>query len=140
MPCPALLHALGLAGALGCASVSPAQAEGYQAVVHAAKTEGVPVKLAVAVAAVESGGRCHMTGSAGERGQMQVKPATARSVGIHGDLYDCHTGALAGVRYLKQALSRSGGSWPVAATRYNAGLASHAKNSRYASLVMAKVR
>jgi soluble lytic murein transglycosylase-like protein len=113
-----------------------ARADGFAAVRHAARAEGVPERLAVAVATTETHGRCHMTGAAGEQGVMQVKPAIARSVGVFGNLYDCHTGATAGVRYLRQALRRAGGSWLLAAHLYNAGLAARPRRSRYAALVM----
>ncbi|MGX1009159.1 soluble lytic murein transglycosylase-like protein [Bradyrhizobium japonicum] len=43
----------------------------------AADAQGIPRALAHAVVKVESNYNCHLLGSAGERGIMQVKPVTA---------------------------------------------------------------
>eukprot|EP01035_Chromulina_nebulosa_P064005 gene64005-87528_t len=59
-----------------------------------AKTYGVPVDLAHAVIRIESNFNPKARGSAGEVGLMQIKPATARSVGYKGStkaLYDPET-------------------------------------------------
>lgn len=83
---------------------------------------GVSPAFANAVAHVESRHRCSAIGRAGERGIMQVKPATARSVGITGNLLDCSTGIQAGLRYLRLAIDRAGGENCVAASLYNRGI------------------
>jgi soluble lytic murein transglycosylase-like protein len=101
-----------------------------------ALANGVSPALVHAVIKVESGGRCHVTGG-GAKGAMQVKPATARGVGIHGNLHDCATGITAGVRYLKQALALNRGNICAAATGYNAGLGVRGRCSGYGRKVMA---
>lgn len=108
----------------------------HAAVTAAAHRNGVPVALAHAVAKRESGYRCHARGRAGEQGIMQVKPATARSVGVHGNLYNCHVGAEAGTRYLRLALRKAGGHYGHAATLYNAGLGSRSRGGSYARAVV----
>jgi soluble lytic murein transglycosylase-like protein len=74
----------------------------------AARRHGVPVAIAKAVVTVESGWRCHARSPAGARGIAQVLPATARSVGVHGNLFDCATSIEAGMRYLRLAIDRAG--------------------------------
>jgi soluble lytic murein transglycosylase-like protein len=100
-----------------------------------AQAHGVPAQVAVAVAKVESGFRCNARGRAGEQGLMQVKPPTARSVGVRGNLYDCRTGATAGVLYLRQALSTYR-NLCAALSAYNRGLGSAPTCSGYGRKVM----
>lgn len=100
-------------------------------VTEAAVRHGVPARLAHAVAKAESSYRCNARGLAGEQGVMQVKPATARSVGVTGNLFNCRTGIEAGMRYLKQALVLSGGNWCGAATLYNRGIGARPTRSAY---------
>ncbi len=73
-----------------------------------AARNGVPYRVASAIMAIESRGRCGARSHANARGAMQVLPATARSVGVHGNLYDCATGVEAGVRYLRLIIARHG--------------------------------
>jgi soluble lytic murein transglycosylase-like protein len=108
----------------------------HAAVTAAAHRNGVPVALAHAVAKRETNYRCHARGRDGEQGIMQVMPATARSVGVHGNLFNCRIGAEAGVRYLKLALRKSGGHYGHAATLYNAGLGSRSRGGSYARAVV----
>lgn len=127
-------------GAIALACLSGlAHADGFAAVQHAALTEGVPVRLALAVARTESSGNCGAS-SGLAHGVMQVRPATAREVGITGNLFDCRTGAIAGVRYLRKALRAAGGSWSAAAHLYNAGVAARPRHTRYTALVMSRAR
>ena len=68
-----------------------------------ASSYGVPFALANAVIRVESNYRPNMTGSAGEIGLMQIKPATARVMGYTGSrqaLYDPETNIQYGMKYL----------------------------------------
>src|SRR5215217_1334580 len=91
--------------------LSPALANDVRSIVaERARAHGVPVRFALAIAQVETNNRCHVTGSAGEQGVMQVKPATARGVGVRGNLHNCSTGAEAGVRYARQAIAMYGGA------------------------------
>lgn len=100
-----------------------------------AKRHGVPLRLAHAVTKVESGYRCNVTGGSA-RGAMQVNPATARSVGVYGNLHKCEVGIEAGMRYLAQAYRASGGNLCLAATAYNSGRIGTRSCSRYGHRVM----
>jgi soluble lytic murein transglycosylase-like protein len=102
-----LISALAFASVI--ATTLPASASDIREMVdRAADAHGVPRAIAHGIARVESNYNCHLTGGAGERGIMQVKPATARSVGVTGNLYDCRTGMEAGLRYLRIAIARGG--------------------------------
>jgi len=105
-----------------------------------AQRHGVPPKLAIGVARTESSFNCKATGGVGERGAMQVRPQTARAVGVRGNLYDCATGIEAGVRYLKLALAKAGGDWGIAARLYNAGLGASRRISEYSRKVLKAAR
>lgn len=91
---------------------------------HAAARHGVPVRLAVAVAHVESGFRCDARGQAGELGPLQIKPATARGLGYRGPvgaLRSCGAGLEWGMRHLAVAYQRCG-TMQGAARLHNRGL------------------
>lgn len=107
----------------------------YARVTNAALRHGVPPALAHGVARVESNYRCNAVGG-GAIGVMQVLPQTARGVGVHGNLKDCAVGIEAGMRYLRQALTRSGGNWCSAATAYNTGRMGTSRCSGYGLKVM----
>lgn len=104
-------------------------------VASAAARHGVPAALIHRIIHVESGGRCSAENGIAS-GVMQVRPATARGVGVYGNLHDCRTGVEAGVRYLRLALNKSGGNWAIAATLYNRGIGADPVRSQYARLVM----
>jgi len=104
-------------------------------VAEASARNGVPVALVHRIIHVESGGRCSAENGIAS-GVMQVRPATARGVGVYGNLHDCRTGVEAGVRYLRQALYVAHGSWTGAATLYNRGIGARAVHSHYSQLVM----
>ena len=90
---------------------------------YAAET-GVPPALAHAVIRVESNYRPNVTGSAGEVGLMQIKPATARMMGYSGSakgLYDPETNIRFGMRYLAKAQSVGDGTTCGTILKYNAG-------------------
>lgn len=111
---------------------------GWQALAtRVAQEEGVSPALVHAVVKVESGGNCRATSSANARGIMQVKPATARGVGVTGNLHDCHTGMRAGVRYLKEAIRVNRGNLCAAASSYNTGTGIIGRCSGYGRKVMA---
>jgi soluble lytic murein transglycosylase-like protein len=127
--------ALGAFLASGATQASSLQS----AIAEAAHLHGVPPALARGVAIVESGLRCGVS-NGGAHGIMQVKPATARGVGVTGNLRDCATGIRAGVRVLKQALSLSHGDWCVAATLFNAGFGARRHCSHYGRKVISQAR
>jgi soluble lytic murein transglycosylase-like protein len=95
----------------------------------------VPVELVHRIIRVESRGQCGAD-SGVAKGVMQVKPATARSVGVYGNLKNCAVGVEAGVRYLKEALRLAHGNWRGAATLYNRGIYARPSNSQYAMNVL----
>lgn len=89
-----------------------------------AKANGVPVNLAQAVVRIESNFRANARGRAGEVGLMQIKPATARSMGYSGSakgLYHPETNIKYGMKYLGLAHKLSGGTVCGTVLKYNAG-------------------
>lgn len=105
--------------------------------------QGVPVSLALAIAKKESNFKCHVIGTHGERGVMQIKPVTARGVGYRGPisaLNNCHTGILYGMIYLKMAYKKSGGNVYKTALLYNGGLGTRKSKSKYAEEIHKKTR
>lgn len=85
---------------------------------------GVPVNLAHAVVRIESNFNPKARGAAGEVGLMQIKPATARSIGFSGSnsaLYDPETNIKFGMKYLAMAHKLGGGTTCGTILKYNAG-------------------
>ncbi|MEQ1950370.1 lytic transglycosylase domain-containing protein [Mesorhizobium yinganensis] len=107
------------------AAKSGGAAAPYHAVIARYAAEyGVPVSLAHAVISVESGYRADTTGSAGEVGLMQIKPATARGLGYSGSvtaLYNPETNIRYGMQYLAMAQQLGGGTTCGTILKYNAG-------------------
>lgn len=131
-----LLAAALLAAVLAGHAVPAAAEPNVPALVdQAAARYGIPRDLAHGVARVESGYRCALRGRHGERGVMQVKPETARSVGISGNLFDCATGIEAGMRYLRIALDRGGGGC-AGVSLYQRGVFARPRCTAYGRTVM----
>lgn len=102
-----------------------------------ATRHGVPVRLALAVARVESGMRCVARGRAGELGPLQIKPATARGLGYTGPvsaLNSCGAGLEWGMRHLAAAYRRCG-THAGAAALHNCGLAASCGRTAYSARV-----
>jgi len=76
--------------------------------------------LALAVIAVESGGRTRVVSHAGAQGLMQLIPATAERFGVS-DAFDPAQNIRGGVRYLDWLLGEFGGDVVLALAGYNAG-------------------
>lgn len=121
-------------------AVSPLQASSLQSLVaSSARAHGVPASLAHGVVMVESRYRCNSTGG-GAHGIMQVKPGTARGVGVTGSLHNCATGIEAGMRVLKRALRAHGGNLCAAATAFNQGSNPGGRCSSYGRKVLSQAR
>jgi soluble lytic murein transglycosylase-like protein len=125
-------------------SPSIATANPYAATIAKyANQNGVPVELATAVVQIESNFNPKMRGSAGEIGLMQVKPATARTMGYTGSakgLYDPDTNIRIGMKYLAMAQQLGGGPTCNTILKYNAGHAATRMNpisQRYCGKVLA---
>ena len=109
-------------------------------VIHAARRYGVPVDLAIGVAFVESGFRPRWNGIAA--GVMQIRPATARSVGCSGrvhDLMQASYGINCGMRYLAMVWHHAGSRYRAAAL-YTQGIGAHRVSragAHYARMVLA---
>lgn len=114
------------------AAGTPTESGRYGAIIaRYAASYGVPVSLAKAVISIESNYRPHMTGSAGEVGLMQIKPATARMLGYTGSvkgLYDPETNIKFGMKYLAMARDLGGGTTCGTILKYNAGHAATRMN------------
>lgn len=106
----------------------------YSLVTEAAHRHGVPAGIAHGVIHVESGYRCGARNGA-HYGLGQVAPATARSVGVHGNLFDCRTGIEAAMRYLRLALAR-GGAGCAGVSLYNMGIYAKPRCTGYGAKVM----
>lgn len=122
---------------------SPALAESVPDMVRSeAIRQGVPVGLAMAIAKAESNFRCSAVGRGGERGVMQIKPATARGIGYRGPssgLNNCRVGIRYGMMYLKMAYRIAKGNTYRTALLYNAGIGSKRKRSAYAEKIVKKI-
>ena len=80
---------------------------------------GVPPRLAMSLAIVESGLRWDVVSRRGAVGVMQVLPSTGAELGF--DVWDRAQNIEAGVAYLGQLLRRYGGNVSLALAAYNAG-------------------
>ena len=92
-------------------------------IVEEAGRTRVPVSLALAIAKVESNFRDGVLGRAGERGVMQIMPATARGeFGISAArLWDGRLNVKLGIRYLERLYTQYGERWDLALSHYNGG-------------------
>lgn len=109
----------------------------HRQVTDAAIAHGVPPALAHAVVRAESNYRCHVRAFDGlSSGIMQVRPATARGVGVHGSMRNCANSLEAGMRYLRQALAKAKGDWCVAASFYNRGTGARPRCTAYGRKVV----
>ena len=91
------------------------------ATLKSVKPKGLPLRLAAAVVTVESGWRVHARGSSGERGLMQLMPATARMMGARGNLYNPRINMRAGTKYLNWCYRRARKNVAATIGCYNRG-------------------
>ena len=103
-------------------------------VTEAARRHGVPTAFAQAVIRIESGYNCRAY-SHGARGIGQILPATARSEGVTGNLFECSTGLEASMRYLHHALALFGEGC-AGLSAYNTGLLTHGQCTGYGRKAM----
>lgn len=111
-------------------------------VVAAAARHGVSSAFALRIAKIESGVQCGRVGRSGERGPLQILPATARGLG-YGNIRraSCKTQTDAGMKHLAICYRGAHGNWHRAAACHNAGFAAlkwkrlPASASRYARKV-----
>lgn len=87
---------------------------------EAARSEGVPVSFALAIARAESGFRSHSISSTGAMGVMQLMPSTAARHGVI-DPFDPEDNARGAARYLHALWDRYRGDKRRVAAAYNAG-------------------
>lgn len=110
-----------------------------------ARKNGVPFDLARAVIEIESNFRPNVRGQAGEIGLIQIKPATARSIGFDGttkELFEPETNIKYGMKYLGEAYRLGGETTCGAVLKYNAGhYAKHMNpvSARYCEKVKAMI-
>jgi soluble lytic murein transglycosylase-like protein len=108
------------------ASLMAARGEIASIIRAEAKSQGVPVALALAVAWQESGWRPRAVSSAGAVGVMQLTPPTAEWVAItmlghRVDLRDAHSNVRAGVALLRHYLDRYHGDRRLTLAAYYQG-------------------
>ncbi|MEE2961413.1 MAG: lytic transglycosylase domain-containing protein [Myxococcota bacterium] len=94
---------------------------------------GVPTKLAVKIAQIESGFRSKVISSTGAMGVMQLMPKTAAQYKV-GDPFNPIENIDGGLRYLRYLLRRYQGDWVRAAAAYNAGPGRVRKHGRLTGL------
>jgi soluble lytic murein transglycosylase-like protein len=122
-------------------TVTTVRADGARSyVISAAAKYGVSQSFALRVAKIESGIKCGRVGSSGERGPLQILPATARGLGF-GNIRkaSCKTQTNAGVKHLAICYHGAHGNHRRAAACHNAGFAS-LKWKRYPARVNHYVR
>jgi soluble lytic murein transglycosylase-like protein len=103
-------------------------------VTAAAHRHGVPVGLAHAVIRIESGYRCNARNGRAQ-GIGQVFRATANSVGVYGNLFDCSIGLEAAMRYLKLSINMHGAGC-AGASGYNTGIYTRSRCTGYGRKVI----
>ena len=113
---------------------------------EAARSNRVPVALALAVAKVESDFNDQAISSAGARGVMQIMPRTA--MGEFGapaeQLMDPQTNVKLGIAYLERLFDQYGQDWELALSHYNGGrlrsaqgrFVAHSSTRRYVDSVI----
>lgn len=110
-------------------SVLRRKARKYQSTIrHAAQTYGVNQNMIKAVITVETCFRSGLSGTSGEKGLMQLMPATAKRFGVknrHSTWQNIHGGA----RYLSYLLRQFRGNKRYAAAAYNGGIGAVSKKT-----------
>lgn len=135
--------AIGLACA-GCQSTSAtgpavkATTPVARLVIDKANEHNVPTQLAFGILKKESGLNPKVV-HRGNYGIGQIRCGTAKGVGFKGScnqLLDAETNLIYSMKYLRMALDLSKNDWCHAATLYNRGLGTKAKQSPYCQEVL----
>jgi len=87
---------------------------------EAGRLYGIDPALLAAQAFKESRFNAHAVSRIGAEGIMQLKPKTARSLGVT-DSFDPRQNILGGAKYLRKQLDRFNGDLTMALAAYNAG-------------------
>ena len=99
---------------------------------------GVPTWFALRIAKVESGYNPNTRGAAGEYGVYQLKCATAKDIGFHGncsELLNASTNVQVGLKHLQMAVKLSHGNLRLAASKHNGGLGCKKLVPRYVAMI-----
>ena len=103
-----------------------------------APTYGVPTWFALRIAKVESNYNPRLRGAAGEYGVFQIKCATAKGIGFHGNcaaLLDPQVNVRYGLKHLALAMKSSRGNLRLAASKHNGGLGRRTEIAGYVARV-----
>ena len=110
-------------------SVLRRKAKKYQRTIrHAAKTYGVSQNMIKAVITVETCFRSGLRGTSGEKGLMQLMPATAKRFGVK-NRFSTWQNIHGGARYLSYLLRQYKGNKRYAAAAYNGGMGAVSKRT-----------
>jgi soluble lytic murein transglycosylase-like protein len=119
--------------------VSPATEDRVVALIKGmAPRFGVPTWFALRIAKVESGYNPNTRGAAGEYGVYQLKCATAKGIGFHGncsELLNASTNVQYGLKHLSLAVKLSHGNLRLAASKHNGGLGCKKLVPRYVAMI-----
>jgi soluble lytic murein transglycosylase-like protein len=105
---------------------------------RAAPGYGVPTWFALRIAKVESNYNPNVRGAAGEYGVFQLKCATAKGVGFHGNcsaLLNPSINVQYGLKHLSMAVRMAHGNLRLAASKHNGGLGTNHIVRRYVAMV-----
>ena len=116
-----------------CDQLKPAvlrrKARKYQKTIsHAARTYGVSQNMIKAVITVETCFRSGLKGTSGEKGLMQLMPATAKRFGVK-NRFSTWQNIHGGTRYLSYLLRQYKGNKHYAAAAYNGGMGAVSKRT-----------
>ena len=110
-------------------SVLRRKARKYQKTIsHAARTYGISQNMIKAVITVETCFRSGLKGTSGEKGLMQLMPATAKRFGVR-NRFSTWENIHGGARYLRYLLRQYRGNKRYAAAAYNGGMGAVSKRT-----------
>lgn len=92
-----------------------------QLITNIALDYGLDPAFVKAVVHVESSFNPNAVSKAGAKGLMQLMPATAKIYNMHDKLFDPSSNLIAGVKHLKELMSRYSNNMTLSLAAYNAG-------------------